>query len=131
MGIYQRSLENFEEVPIMVNTITDKNCMNCHTFNAGDPKQFMFHMRGPIGGTVVADNENIQFVDTKTDETRSAGAYASWHPNGELIAFSVNRISQSFHSRIGKLSHVVDKYSDIVLYDVKEQHHHQARRTGN
>jgi len=47
------------------------------------------------------------------------GAYASWHPDGDLIAFSVNSISQSFHSRIGKLYHVVDKYSDIVLYDIK------------
>ncbi len=119
MGIYQRSLETFKETPIMVNTITDKNCMNCHTFNAGNPEQMMFHMRGPIGGTVVADKENIQFVDTNTEQTRAAGAYASWHPGGELIAFSVNSISQSFHSRIGKLSYVVDKFSDIVLYDVK------------
>jgi len=66
MGIYQRSLETFEETPIMVNTITDKNCMNCHTFNAGNPEQMMFHMRGPYGGTMVADKENIQFVDTNT-----------------------------------------------------------------
>ncbi|MFO7669497.1 MAG: hypothetical protein R6W31_07545 [Bacteroidales bacterium] len=119
MGIYQRSLETFEETPIMVNTLTDKNCINCHTFNTGDPEQMLFHMRGPFGGTMVADKENISFVDTKTDQSRAAGAYASWHPGGELIAFSVNQISQSFHSRIGKLYYVVDKYSDIVLYDVK------------
>lgn len=119
MGIYQRSLETFDETPIMVNTLTDKNCMNCHTFNAGDPEQMLFHMRGPFGGTIVADHENISFVDTKTDQSRAAGAYASWHPGGELIAFSVNQISQSFHSKIGKLYYVVDKFSDIVLYDLK------------
>ncbi len=119
MGIYQRSLESFKETPIMVNTLTGKNCMNCHTFNSGDPEQVLFHMRGPGGGTIVADKEDIHFVDTKTDQARAAGAYASWHPDGEVIAFSVNKISQSFHSQIGKQLYVVDKYSDIVLYDVK------------
>ncbi len=119
MGIYQRSLESFRETPIMVNTLTGKNCMNCHTFNSGDPEQVLFHMRGPGGGTIVTDRENIHFVDTKTDQTRAAGVYASWHPEGEVIAFSVNKINQSFHSQIGKLLYVVDKYSDIVLYDVK------------
>ncbi len=121
MGIYQRSLETFKQTPIMVNSVTENNCMNCHMFNAGDPEQVLFHMRGPYGGTVVANNENVQFVDTKTEQTRSAGSYPSWHPSGELIAFSVNQISQSFHSKIGKLYYVVDKYSDIVLYDVKSR----------
>lgn len=119
LGIYQRCLESFEVKPIMVNTVTENNCMNCHTFNAGDPEQMLFHMRGPYGGTMIASGDDVSFVDTKSDHTRAAGAYASWHPNGELIAFSVNSISQSFHSKIGKLCYVVDKYSDIVLYDVK------------
>lgn len=119
MGLYQRSLETFKETPIMVNTLTEQNCMNCHTFNGGDPEQFLFHMRGPFGGTMLSDHGEVQFVDTKTDQTRAAGVYPSWHPDGDLVAFSVNKISQSFHSQIGKLLYVVDKYSDIVLYDVK------------
>ncbi|MCK4751326.1 MAG: PD40 domain-containing protein, partial [Bacteroidales bacterium] len=106
-------------VPIMVNTLTEENCMNCHTFNACDPEQMMFHMRGPYGGTFVKNKDGIQFVDTKSDHTRSAGSYASWHPNGELIAFSVNMIKQGFHSRMGKIVSVQDKFSDIVLYDMK------------
>lgn len=120
MGIFQRSLENFEETPIMVNTLTDDNCMNCHSFNAGDPEQMLFNMRGDYGGTFITGREGIQFVNTKSDHTRSAGVYPSWHPDGELIAFSVNMISQWFHSRMGKISLVLDKYSDIVLYDVKD-----------
>lgn len=119
MGIYQRCLENFEESPIMVNSLTDNNCINCHTFNAGDPDQFLFHMRAVHVGTFIRNRDGIQFVDTKSDHTRSAGVYASWHPDGELIAFSANKINQGFHSRIGKLVSVIDKFSDIVLYDVK------------
>jgi len=119
MGIYQRSLENFKEIPIMVNSLTDDNCMHCHSFNAGDPDQFMFHMRGDYGGTMIKSRHGTQFVSTKSDHTRSDGAYPSWHPDGDLIAFSVNKINQGFHSQIGKDLHVIDKYSDIVLYDVK------------
>ena len=119
MGIYQRCLENFKQYPIMVNTLTEKNCMNCHSFNAGDPEQMVFHMRAVHAGTFVMNRDNIQFVDTKSDHTRSAGVYPSWHPNGELIAFSANMINQGFHARMGKIDFVVDKYSDIVLYDVK------------
>ncbi|MFH0757593.1 MAG: hypothetical protein V2B15_09925 [Bacteroidota bacterium] len=119
MGIYQRSLESFKEIPIMVNSLTDENCMNCHSFNSGDPEQMMFHMRGPYGGTLVSGKEGTRFVETKSDHTRSAGVYPSWHPDGDLIAFSANKINQGFHSRIGKNVQVIDKYSDIVLYDVK------------
>jgi hypothetical protein len=120
MGIYQRSLENFRETPIMVNNLTGENCMNCHSFNKGDPEEMLFHMRGPYGGTVLTDHQGIHFVNTNSEHTRSAGAYPSWHPGGELIAFSVNKINQGFHARIGKSIFVVDKFSDIILYDVKE-----------
>lgn len=119
MGIYQRSLEDFEETPIMVNSLTDENCMNCHSFNGGDPEQMVFHMRGPYGGTLLKDHGEIRFVDTKSDHTRSAGVYPSWHPGGELIAFSANMVRQGFHSRMGKIGYVHDRYSDILLYDVE------------
>jgi hypothetical protein len=120
MGIYQRSLETYEELPIMINTLTDENCMNCHMFNGGDPSQFMFHMRGPYGGTLVSSGGEVRFIDTKSEHTRAAGAYPSWHPSGDFIAYSVNKINQSFHARMGINVHVVDKYSDIVLYDLRD-----------
>jgi len=46
MGIYQRCLENFEESPIMVNTLTGGSCMNCHSFCRNDPKTMLFHIKG-------------------------------------------------------------------------------------
>ncbi|MFH0758253.1 MAG: hypothetical protein V2B15_13280 [Bacteroidota bacterium] len=120
MGIFQRSLESFEVSPIVTNNVTDYNCMNCHSFNAGDPDQMMFHMRASYGGTLVKNHEEISLVETKSEHTRSAGAYPSWHPGGNLIAFSVNLIKQGFHARMGKISYVHDNYSDIVLYDVND-----------
>ncbi|MCF8381787.1 MAG: hypothetical protein K9H49_19600 [Bacteroidales bacterium] len=118
MGIYQRSVENFEETPIMVNAVTDKNCMNCHSFNAGDPNQFLFHMRTKFGGTIILNDDSLSFLDTKNEYTRSAGVYPSWHPDGNLVAFSVNQIRQKFHSKKGNLIYVFDQYSDIVLFDI-------------
>ena len=120
MGIYQRSLETFRETPIMENKLSDDNCMNCHSFNSGNPDQFMFHMRGAYGGTFIWNDESGQLINTKMDHTRAAGVYPSWHPSGDLIAFSVNSISQLFHSRMDKTAFVMDKYSDIVFYDIKD-----------
>ena len=45
MGIYQRNLENFKVTPIMLNRVSDGNCVNCHTFCQNSSKTMMFHMR--------------------------------------------------------------------------------------
>lgn len=119
MGIYQRCLEDFRVTPIMVNSLTDENCMNCHSFNGGDPSQMVFHMRGAYGGTMIKNGEETRFVDTKSDHTRSAGVYPAWHPDGTLIAFSANMVQQGFHARMGKIDYVHDRFSDILLYDVE------------
>lgn len=120
MNIRQRSLETFEDLPIMVNDITNDNCMNCHSFNAGNPEQMTFHMRGEYGGTLVKNGKETRFVNTKSDHTMSSGVYPSWHPDGEIIAYSANKINQAFHSKIGKVDYVFDRYSDILLYDTRE-----------
>jgi hypothetical protein len=119
MGIYQRSLESFREDPVMVNSLTDENCMNCHSFNGGDPDQMLFHMRGPYGGTLIRTGDEIRFLDTRTEDTRASAVYPSWHPGGKLIAFSVNMINQGFHASMDKSSYVLDKYSDIILFDLE------------
>lgn len=120
MGIYQRNIENFEVEPIMDNGLTDNNCMHCHTVSANNPENFMLHMRGKPGGTVIYHNGELKFVNTKTEHTISAGGYPSWHPNGKLIAFSTNKINQKFHAINEKYAFVYDKVSDIVLYDIEK-----------
>lgn len=120
MGIYQRNLQNFTVKPIMDNSLTDQNCMHCHSFAANNSNTFMLHMRGKPGGTVIYSNNELKFVDTKTEHTISAGGYPSWHPNGKLIAFSTNKIHQKFHSVKEKYALVYDEKSDMVLYDVEK-----------
>lgn len=118
MGIYQRNLTNFEESPIMENTLTEKNCMNCHAFSNYQPDRFSLHMRGKVAGTILAADGKLTKLDTKTDRTSSTFTYPAWHPSGKFIAYSTNKTEQFFHALKEKQIEVYDEYSDIVLYDI-------------
>jgi hypothetical protein len=120
MGIYQRNLENFDEKPILLNDRTNRNCMNCHSFGNYDPKKMMIHLRSTPSGTLIYNNGEIKLFNTATKFTMSSGVYPSWHPNGKLIAYSVNKIEQKFHSSVNGTIDVYDKASDIVVYDLEK-----------
>jgi hypothetical protein len=119
MGIYQRNLENFEEKAIYENKSEKDGCVNCHMFCKNNPDKMSIHFRQAYSGTVILNGDSLKKINTKTDKTIGAAAYPSWHPNGELIAYSTNQINQDFVSDYSKTSNVWDKVSDIVLYDVK------------
>ncbi len=119
MGIYKRDIENFDESPVMVNILADKNCINCHSFCQNDPNKMLFHIRGRLGGTILYEDGEIKKINTGTAYTMSAGVYPAWHPGGNLIAFSVNKINQKFSSYGAESIEVYDKASDIILYDIK------------
>lgn len=119
LGIYQRDLTSFNEQPIILNSTTGKNCVNCHSFHNYNPKRMIFHMRaGAVGTSMILayDNETYK-VDTSTSFNR-ATSYRSWHPNGEIIAFAFNVVKQIFHS-IGENRDVYDRVSDLCLYNVR------------
>lgn len=120
MGIYQRNLEGFHESPVILNKISDGNCLNCHSFAAYSNETMLFHSRASNAGTIIIRNGKIVKVNTKTDSTLSAGVYPAWHPAGRYIAFSVNHIVQSFHSLPEKRIEVIDTVSDLILYDAEK-----------
>jgi len=119
MGIYQRNLSNYDQTAILENTLVPGSCVNCHSFKQTNAKQMNIHMRGPVAGTVLLNNDNLQFLNTKTDSTISNCIYPYWHPSGEYIAYSVNKIQQAFHEIKTKRVEVVDLESDIVVYNIK------------
>jgi hypothetical protein len=119
MGIFQRNLENFDEDPLLVNRLTEDNCMNCHNFKANDPDNMVLHLRGgPANGTLMIHDGRAVKIDTKTAFNR-AGAYPSWHPSGKAIAFSVNNLTMFFHN-IGEPREVLDAGSDLILYLIEK-----------
>jgi len=120
MGIYQRNLSSFDETPIMENTMSDGNCMNCHSFCMNNNSTMLFHMRADHAGTYIFKNGAIEKLDTKTDSTLGPGVYPSWHPNGNYVAFSTNRIVQTFHAIPDKKIEVLDTLSDVIVYNIQE-----------
>ncbi len=117
MGIYQRNLETFEERPMLINRMTDGNCMNCHNFRMNDPADMVLHLRtGAAGGTLVSVDGEWRKVSLKTSFNKG-GAYPSWHPNGKTLAFSVNDLTMFYHA-LGEPRDVLDRGSDIVVYHI-------------
>lgn len=119
MGIYQRCLENFEETPVMLNSLTDRNCMNCHSFCKNDPQTMLFHLRQQHAGTLLVKDGEVRKINTQAPGMISAGVYPRWHPGGRYVAFSANITLQNFHSAFTNKVEVYDQASDIVVLDTE------------
>jgi WD40 repeat protein len=119
MGIYQRCLENYDESPIMLNSMSGRNCMNCHSFCKNLSNTMLFHMRGSLPGTIIYRKGKITMVNTKTSQTISPGVYPAWHPDGRYVAFSVNHIAQAFYAKADHKREAIDSLSDLILYDAE------------
>lgn len=120
IGIYQRNIHNFKEEPIVEGTLLPGQCMGCHTANATSPDQFLFHIRGKHGATVVQMEGQRKWLETKTDSTIARAAYSYWHPSGDYLAHSNNKIHQLFWTgNNDRYIEVYDSMSDISIHDVK------------
>lgn len=118
ISIIQRSLESFEEKVVVENNVVDQNCVNCHAVNQQNPDNFMFHMRGSMGGTYFVTDGDLKKINLKTKEMENSATYPRWHPSGKYVAFSSNKVVQQFHSSESKKIEVSDLASSLVLYDL-------------
>ena len=117
--IRQRNLESFRERAIIENSLVEENCINCHSYNNnGKSEDFLFHIRGSMGGTYFYSKEEFKKVNLKTKEMKNGAVYPRWHPSGKFVAFSSNKIVQQFHSALNKKVEVSDLESSLVIYDV-------------
>jgi len=120
LSIRQRSVQSFNEWNIIKNSVADDNCVNCHSYNNGRSDDFLFHMRGSMGGTYIFSGDEVKKINLKTKEMKNGAVYPRWHPSGKFIAFSSNKIVQQFHSADNKKVEVSDLESSLVLYDVEK-----------
>ena len=120
MGIYQRHITDYEQTPIIENSLTNHNCMNCHSFCMQNPDRMLFHQRALHAGTYILTDGDIEKLDTKTERTISALVYPAWHPSGRYVAFSTNDTKQDFHLSDANRVEVFDNRSDVVVYDVEK-----------
>ena len=120
IGLYQRNLHNFREDPIIESTLTPGQCVGCHTANATDPSQYMFHLRGKHGATLIQQDGVREWVTTKTDSTIGNVAYTYWHPSGQWFAGSINPVRQCFWTGDQRTIEVFDLASDVVVMDMRD-----------
>ena len=112
-GVYQRDLTTFDESPVLA---SQGLCVNCHTFANNDPDTMILHIRGKDGvGMLLVKDGTVTRVDTRTRHNTSPAAYASWHPSGRVLAFSVNKLI-IFHHEVGDPRDVFDFNSDLGVY---------------
>lgn len=119
MGIYQRNLENFDETPIFENSSADNGCVNCHSFSKNDPSKMMLHFRLIHPGTMILDGDSLKKVSIRSKYLMSGSVYPSWHPNGEVIAFSVNKFEETISILKNKAIDLCDRASDLIIYNIK------------
>ena len=121
LSICQRSLADYNEDIIYNNMLVsaepEGQCINCHAYKNYRTDNMQFHVRQFKGGTVFVHNGNIKKLDMKTDSTISAGVYPSFNPVYDLVAYSVNKTGQIFHTRHANKVEVQDQASDVIVYN--------------
>lgn len=117
LSINQRDLTGFSEKALIENNVAEDNCVNCHSYNNGHTNDFLFHMRGNLGGTYFYSDGKLEKANLKTDQMKNGAVYPRWHPSGRYVAFSSNKIVQQFHSADNKKIEVMDLESSLVIYD--------------
>ncbi len=122
LGIYQRNLTTFDEVPVYENNREyadgENHCVNCHSYRMGSTESMLFHVRANHGGTIIVQDGKAQKIQLKDSTIITTGVYPSWHPTENLVAFSTNKTGQAFHLYYPEKLEVMDEKSDLILYDV-------------
>jgi len=111
IGIYQRNLQNHNESRILDNRYLNFGCLNCHTFcnNRTDKMTLGIRSRNFGTSTILLQDGQARKVGTKF-------GYTSWHPTGKLVAYSINKVWQFFHSARDEVRDVLDLDSLLAYY---------------
>ena len=116
MGIYQRNLSSFDESTILNNGNFKNGCVNCHTFCGNRAEKMIIGFRSADYGSsaLLVEGDKVRKIGTKF-------GYTSWHPGGQIVAFSVNKVRQLFHSAASEVRDVMDLDSVMAYYNVNSQ----------
>jgi len=122
MGIYQRSIETFEERTILHRRHVRNSCINCHTAAANQTGTMLFHVRrhdmGP--GMIIIHNGTVR-MENHSLSPRGLISLTSIHPNGKVMAFAA--VKMGFFSLIwgGSIDDRLqfEYAADLGLYDIE------------
>jgi hypothetical protein len=123
MGMYQRDVQNFNEQIVFHNKGGDA-CINCHSFLNNTPSGMAVEIRSRSSGTpmmlgnLTKGNYALRAVNTKAPYSSGKVGFTCWHPNGALLAFTMNRFEMLFYTAGVEPRAVFDGAADVALYDI-------------
>ncbi|MFN8257259.1 MAG: hypothetical protein U0W24_16305 [Bacteroidales bacterium] len=120
INISERNTTNFDDKVLADNNLIEGSCMNCHIGSKQNPSKSFFHIRGPNGGTIVAEGEKLRKLNTKPVGSYANAIYGNWHPSGNYIGFSTNIVLPATHTIHDKRVLVYDTKSDIIVVDLNK-----------
>lgn len=121
LALWTRNIENFKERAIFrARLISERTCVNCHTFQDRKTENFLFHVRLVQGGTVYVEDGKVTKRDMLADGLLGGCSYAAWRPNSMHVAFTSNQTGQVFRLQSHDRIDVLDRFADLYLYDVKK-----------
>jgi hypothetical protein len=120
LEILQRDLESFDEEIILS---PKTGCFNCHTFYRHSTDKFLFQARFYGKNYLLLHDQGRTSLITPVLR-RPGSSYASWHPNGNLIAFATDaKVSVSVFAA-GKGAEEVLEYTDLdgdlAIYNIRD-----------
>ena len=130
MSLCQRCVEKFDEEVIYDNKEGRGNCINCHSFCHGNPDKWQVHIRMRHGGTYIFDG-NVQSLLKLKDCSHGNPVYPSWHPEGNLIAYSNNNTFFLIHTLDHNRWEVMDDGSDVFVADVETGEQYRSPLTSS
>lgn len=115
IGVYQRSLADFDESPVLHGKSFDEGCVNCHSFAGQAPDMLTLGLRSAKHGsdTLLARNGEVRKIGAKW-------GYTAWHPSATLAVYSLNKVRQFFHTGRMEVRDVVDLDSALACYSVQD-----------
>ena len=116
VGIYQRDLTSYNEVPVLEGTGYRNGCVNCHTFCNNETKNVIISYRSDHFG-----NKALLIKDGKAQKIGTKFTYTSWHPSGKLLSFSVNEVRQFFYGTKNEVRDAFDRDSMLAYYLVDKK----------
>jgi hypothetical protein len=119
LEIRQRDVESFKEELILS---PKDGCFNCHTFYRHSTEKFLFQARFHGKNYMMLHDRGKTSLIAPTLRRPGSG-YASWHPNGNLVALSMDGKVSVFPFVAGRGAEEVLEYTDldgdIGIYDLR------------
>ncbi|MBN1508130.1 MAG: PD40 domain-containing protein [Sedimentisphaerales bacterium] len=116
MGVYQRDLTGFKESTVLTGGYFHGGCVNCHTFCNNRTDRMLISTRTAryTSAAILVDHGEARKVG-------STFGYASWHPSGKILTYSMNKVVLFHHTVSDESRDVMDLDSLIAYYVVGPQ----------